>query len=235
MYRVADFARRAAAAAIAIIVGMTIAASVAADSVNIFGDSSTASEGVGRFEGVLTYAYDASRGVGTLTVELTNTSSRSNGGKITGFVFNINSTDSNTSAQLTSGTHNAFSQATGNGLRAGGSGFGGNQRYDAGAAIGGRFNGGGSPRGGIAVGRTGSFTFTISGSDASTLSARDFIEGGPFDFDFAVRFRGFRDGRSDKVGGMVMIPLPAPLGLALAGIPVLFLARRQYMRGASKN
>jgi hypothetical protein len=235
MYRIPVFARRTATAVIAIMVGMTIAASVAADSVNIFGDSSTANEGVGRFQGVLTYAYDASRGVGTLTVELTNTSSRSNGGKITGFVFNINSADSNTSAQLTSGTHHAFSQATGNGLRAGGSGFGGNQRYDAGAAIGGRFNGGGSPRGGIAAGRIGSFTFTITGSDAASLSARNFIEGGPFTFDFAVRFRGFRDGRSDKVGGMVMIPLPAPLGLALAGIPVLYLARRRYIRNAART
>jgi len=95
--------------------------------------------------------------------------------------------------------------------------------FDAGAALGGSFLGGGSPNAGIGVGQTGTFSFLISALDAGGLNASDFLNGGPFDFNFVIRFRGFEDGGSDKVPAAMLttpnvVPVPMPLALGAAGL-----------------
>ena len=99
-------------------------------------------------------------------------------------------------------------------------------------AIGGSFLGGGNPNPGIGVGQTGMFTFNITASDAGVLTALDFLTGGSFDFNFLVRFRGFQDGGSDKVGGIV-VPLPPALTLGLLGLACMGAARRLQRRRPS--
>ncbi len=184
-----------------------------ADVVNIFGDTGNSTENLGNFEGFVQYDFLGGSS-GLLTVSLTNTSDVDNGGKITGFLFNMDSADA--VATLASGTH-PFTQCTGNGLN--GQPFG--NPFDAGAALGGKFEGGGSPNKGVAVGDTGLFTFNINASDASSLSALSFMTGA-FDFNFLVRFRGFEDGGSDKVPAA-----PAPGALALMGAAGLVAGGRR--------
>jgi hypothetical protein len=180
--------------------------------VQISGGGSSSLEGLGSFTGSIEYSSaDAFSTTGTLIVTLTNTSSPANGGFLTGFLFNIGGGDSGASATLATGTH-PFTNCTGNGLS--GSPYG---DYEGGAALGGSFLGGGSPNPGIAVGDTGVFSFNVSASDAGTLTALDFLNGGSLNFNFLVRFKGFEDGGSDKVGAVV-VPLPPALGLGLAGL-----------------
>ena len=201
-----------------------------ADSVEIAGDVGSSAQGLGDFTGLLTYEADPFDTVGLLTVELTNTSDPDGGQYLTGFLFNIASTDPNAAATLLSDpspTH-PFDQCTGDGLN--GAPFG--DPYDAGAALDGDFQGIAEPERGIAIGETGVFAFEIAASDAGDLSAIDFIEGGPYDFDFVVRFMSI-NGDYDKVPAVV-VPLPAPVamgGIGLAG--VIFASRRN--RRSSKT
>ena len=77
--------------------------------------------------------------------------------------------------------------------------------FDFGAALGGNFLGGGSPRAGIAVDSTQTFTFILTGEDLdrldpysfrdehSALNKQDNASGF-----FVVRFKGFVNGGSDK-------------------------------------
>jgi MYXO-CTERM domain-containing protein len=183
----------------------------AADIIDIGGDTSNSTEGLGDFSGTIEYNFD-SGDMGSLIVSLTNTSNPANGGYITGFVFNINSTDDDAMAELLSGTHPFVGVADENGAPFG--------TFDAGAALGGNWEGGGSPNSGIAVGDTGIFNFKITAADAMTLAAMNFITG-PNEFNFVVRFRGFVNGGSDKV------PVPAPAALALLGLAGLASRRRR--------
>ncbi len=197
------------------------------DSIEFASDASGSTEGLGAFSGFISYEVEPFSPTGVLTVMLTNTSPADNGGYITGFLFNIASDDEDASAQLTSDptpTH-PFKQCKGKGLHA--PPFGKN--YDSGAALKGKFLGGGNPADGIAVGETGIFTFQVMADDADTLSAIDFIYGGPFDADFVVRFRGFCSGGSDKVP-VAVVPLPAPLAFGTAGLLGVALLRRRYAR-----
>lgn len=202
------FAMTAAAAVVA--AGASFAS---ADVVNIFGDTGNSTENLGNFEGFVQYDFLGGSS-GLLTISLTNTSDLDNGGFITAFLFNMDSSDA--VASLSSATYD-FDQATGNGLN--GSPFG--DPYDAGAGINGSFEGGGNPNQGIAIGDTGLFTFDISASDASSLSALSFMTGA-YDFNFLVRFRGFEDGGSDKVPAA-----PAPGALALLGAAGLVAGGRR--------
>ena len=206
----------------ALVVGVMLGLSAAAQagSIDIMSDSANSTEGLGSFTGSLTYAFDPFADMGFLTVSLSNTSDPDNGGFITGFVFNIASTDHHASAALTSGSH-PFENLTDGGLRA--EPF---DTFDAGAALGGAFLGGGSPTEGIAVGDTGIFEFDVMAFDAADLTALSFLTGGQYEFNFIVRFKGFENGDSDKVPATI---IPLPPGLALGGLGLLgamFGARR---------
>jgi hypothetical protein len=203
-------------ALLAVMVGGEIRA---ASMVSISSDGGNSTEGLGSFTGSISYAADnAFSTSGLLTISLTNTSAAANGGYITGLLFNIGGTDPNAAAAYQPSAGDAFSNCTGNGLS--GQPFG--NPFDAGAALGGSFLGGGSPLAGIGVGQTGSFSFLVSALDAGSLNASDFLNGGPFDFNFIVRFRGFEDGGSDKVPAMLttpnVVPLPMPLALGAVGL-----------------
>lgn len=194
-----------------------------ADSLEILGDVGSADQGLAQFSGALIYEANPFTTVGLLTVELTNVSPQTSGQYLTGFLFNIASSDPDAEATLLGDpppTH-PFQQCTGAGLN--GSPFG--NPYDAGAALDGDFQGIEGPERGIAIGDTGVFAFEVNASDAGDLSAIDFVEGGPYDFDFVVRFTSI-NGNFDKVPAMP-VPLPAPVvmgGIGLAG--VIFGARR---------
>ncbi len=210
-----------------IVVGAALLGASAAHAgsiVEISGGPASGLEGLGSFTGSIEYSTaNAFSTTGTLVVSLTNTSPAANGGFISGFLFNIGGSDASASATLQAGATHAFSTCTGGGLS--GQPFG--NPFDGGAALGGSFLGGGNPNGGIAVGQTGVFTFNISAADAGLLTAMDFLNGGSFDFNFIVRFRGFVDGGSDKVGA-VIVPLPPAVAMGLAGLGIAgFAARRQ--------
>lgn len=193
------------------------ASSASADLINIQSNPAGAEAGIGSFTGTLNYEFNSSANYWELTVTLTNTSPVSNGGFLTGFIFNIDSSDSKASATLVSGTHpfqNAPNQS--------GSPFG--SPYDAGAALGGNWLGNGNPSAGIAVGATGSFAFQVVASDAASLTAASFMNG-PFEYDFLVRFRGFNNGDSDKVPGEI-VPGPAVLTVLAMGL-ILPIGRRR--------
>ena len=209
---------------------LALASSASADSVEIAGDGANSTEGLGSFTGLLDYQADPFSTVGLLTVELNNTTTPDKGGYITGFLFNIASMDANASATLLGDplpTH-PFQQCTGNGLN--GPPFG--KPFDAGAALGGSFLGGGSPTEGIAAGDSGAFSFEVAASDAGDLTAISFLDGGPFEFNFIVRFKAI-DGDSDKVPATV-VPLPAPVAMGAAGLAWMILAARRYRRSAKK-
>jgi hypothetical protein len=213
---------------------LLLSAPAHAGSISIMGDSGQSTEGLGSFTGIITYTTESDMfgTVGTLTIMLTNTSDPANGGYITGFLFNIASSDENASATLMDDpapTH-PFAQCEGNGL----SGVPFGNPYDSGAALGGAFLGAGDPTPGIAVGDSGTFTFLVEADDAGSLSPIDFIMGGPFEHDFIVRFRGFDDGGSDKVPA-VLIPLPAPFALGAAGLFGVMLVGRRIRRRLGTN
>ncbi len=184
-----------------------------ADTLQIFADTANSTQGIGDFTGSLTYDFIVGD-LGVLTVDLTNTSDPGNGGWLTGFIFNIGSSDPDVAAPYTGGTY-PFEDAPGqNGAPYG-------NPFLAGAALGGNWLGGGFPGDGIGVGDSGSFSFDVLANDAGSLSASSFLEG-PYQFNFMVRFRGFLDGNSDKVPAV-----PAPGALALLGLGALGQRRRR--------
>ena len=184
-----------------------------ADTIEIFADTANSTEGLGDFSGFLTYVHTIGE-AGVLTVEITNTTANGNRGWITGFIFNIDSDDPDASAKLEDTTH-PFLDAPGEN----GSPFG--NPFLGGAALAGNWIDGGIPEDGIAMFDTGIFTFEIESTDAASLTALSFL-GGPFDFNFIVRLRGFIDGASDKVPA-----IPAPGALALLGLGALAQRRRR--------
>ncbi|MBX3381704.1 MAG: hypothetical protein KF805_16545 [Phycisphaeraceae bacterium] len=198
---------RFACAALAAGVGCLAPSVVEGSVIAIASNSPQSTEGLGTFTGSMNYSY-VSGNMGTLVISLTNTSPVGNGGKLTGFVFNINSIDAGASASLNAGATHPFANL----FNESASPFG---TYRAGAALGGDFLGGGSPNAGIAVGATGTFTFTILASDAASLTASSFFST-PENFAFIARFKGFLDGGSDKVPG-TNIPAPGALALVTAG------------------
>jgi hypothetical protein len=212
----------------ALIGGMLVAAPARAGSVAMLGDASNSTEGLGSFDGMIAYDADPFSTTGVLEIMLTNTSAPDNGGYITGFLFNIASAGDATAKLLSdSGSLYPFEQCLGGGLN--GQPFG--NPYDAGAALGGSFLGGGDPELGIAVGETGTFAFQIKSTSAGTLNALSFLEGGPYDFNFLVRFRGFDDGGSDKVPAAI-VPLPVPLAFGAVGLGAVMIGAARRRRSA---
>jgi hypothetical protein len=196
---------------------------VADSSVSIAG--SPATSGPGYLTG--TVAVDnISTTQAVIQITLTNTSPVANGGFITGFAFN----DPNSSSKGNISTVSGFTQSYAppgapppntmqliggpsynNSIS--GASFG---SFDLGAAVGGNLLGGGAPQPGIEVGQTGTFEFTVTGSHLNNLTAQGIMSalshhpkgGGPAAL--LVRFRGFKDGDSDKVVAGVVKPPPPP-------------------------
>lgn len=210
-------ASRGAKTALITILAILGTASAHADMIEIVSESSASTEGLGAFTGSLNYEFNAGANYWELTVTLTNTSPAANGGFITGFIFNIESSDSNAMATLVSGTHpfqNAPFQS--------GSPFG--APYRSGAALGGNWLGSGGASQGIAVGDTGVFKFSVAASDAALLTASSFMNG-PYEFDFVVRYRAFNDDGSDKVPA---VPGPAVLTIMALSLAFPLRRRRRY-------
>ncbi len=190
-----------------------LSAGAGASSVDIMGDINSSVGGTGSsFTGSLEYSY-AGGTSGTLVVTLNNTSAASVGGYLTGFVFNIASSDSDASATLTSGTNSNF-------LNTGEESAAPFGTFDAGAALGAKWTGGGNPHNGLMYGTGGTFTFLVSAGDAGSLTSRDFLGDGN---DFAVRFKGLPHGGSDKILGNEIHVVPLPPGV-LAGAGLLGLS-----------
>ncbi len=196
---------RASILALSLIASLGLSHTADASLINIVSNPASSTEQLGTFTGSIDYTPGIA--FGALVITLTNTSPGANGGLITGFLFNIDSVDVAASASLINGSHPFISTGPGSGAPFG--------SYDAGAALGGDFLGGGSPNAGIAVGATGVFTFLVSASDTNALSASSFLSG-PNQFDFIVRFRGFADGGSDKVPASA-VPAPSAVALLLLG------------------
>ena len=218
---------------VAFVAGLVVAAAgVRADTISIVGNGSNSTENLGRFEGSLSYAYDAGIGAGDLTVLLKNTTSSAIGGYLTAFLFNVHGS---AVAFLHPNPTGTFWTTSPTGES--GSPFG---VFEAGAALDGDkdpwgdFLGGGSPTTGIKVGASQTFHFRVIGSAASSLTASSFIQdagvGGSHSATFLVRFKGMANGGSDKVGGStppnVVVPLPAAAWGGIVLLGVLGAARR---------
>jgi hypothetical protein len=197
---------------------LTAAAAANADSIQIFGDTANSTEGLGNFEGTITYTPTMGN-MGQLLISLTNTSPAATGGYITAFVFNTGDAV-NVNVEYISGPANF------NGIfDVNGQPFG--MHFVAGASTSDQFEGGGAPQGGLGVGQTGDFEFKITADNAGDLSAEDFLSG-PYDFNFVVRFRGFEPDGSDKVpAGGTMIPLPTAGAMAASGLLLIGVRRRR--------
>ncbi len=175
-------------------------------------------EGLGAFTGSMEWSY-LGGDTGSLTVTLTNTSPAGNGGFLTGFVFNVRPAVSVVYDGAMDGWSAVFDESA--------VPFG---VFDTGAALGGDWLGGGSPLGGLGVGSTWSFGFSVTGESSvlAAIVAHDFFDESA-GIGFAARFRGFADGGSDKVTSTLPGPatLAAPLFAAVLG--------RSRRRGVRRN
>lgn len=184
-----------------------LTASVASADVVQISSNGFGQEGLGAFTGWISYT------PGQLVISLTNDASSAAGGKLTGLAFNI-------AGDATAALVNATHPFTDLGTSVSASPYG---TFDAGAALGGDWTGGGSPNSGIIAGATGQFEFSVTGPGAGSLTASSFIGAAP-DIDFVVRFRGFDNGGSDKTPGF---QVPAPGAAALLGLGGLLVGRRR--------
>lgn len=193
---------------------LVCASAAQADMINIVPAPGTSTANLGVFSGTAIWNPKGAN-QGQLTITLTNAAGTAAGGKLTGFVFNVNTTAALTATLDT--RPNANWQFMNNPSA---SPFDGPFRF--GAAIGGSFEGGGNPNNGLSIGQTGTFMFTISGSGVGNLRVIDFVNFSQ-GVNFAVRFRGFDNGGSDKIGAIV----PAPGAVALMGMGALLATRRR--------
>lgn len=138
-------------------------------------------------------------GCGELVISLTNTSPAANGGYLTGlavnFIAGLTVTFNADPVQLPGWVGFNSQTCPPWGV------------FDAGAALGGDWSGGGDPNQGIPVGQTRSFGFSVCGDPAllASLETEELFREGDH-FAFAARFKGFVNGGSDKVPAQ----LPAP-------------------------
>ena len=169
-------------------------------------------EGNGSFTGSMIFTATGAT-TGTCSVSLTNTSPAANGGFLTAFAFNVVdgvTLGFNSSTQPTWGL---LSVVDANPYRI----------FDYGAGIGSWLDGG-PPFNGMAVGITSVTEFSVSATAGvlATLTDSSFFDDSN-GYAFAARFRGFANGGSDKVLGVV----PAPGAIALLALAGLASRRRR--------
>jgi hypothetical protein len=199
-----------------------------ADTTTFTGNTSGSTERLGDFIAQFSYSLVSPTNA-ELFVTLTNTSPVSNGGYLTGFVFN-NPNNFITNVSL-SGSNALFNllgaPSFQNTISA--SPFG---RYDIGAALGGDFLGSGSPTGGISVGQSANFGFALTGNNLDQLNASSFIQTQSNEGEFLIaRFRGFDNGGSDKVpGGSTPVPEPGVIFLLLFGLAGLAIYKKKLTK-----
>lgn len=211
---------------------------------SIASDGANSTEGYGSYTADLIYSYSSSTQA-TLTVEIKNTSPAANKGFITGIAFNnpgdrISSTSLSTNSNLTTllGSPDFQNEVAANpfGL------------FDIGASLNASFLGSGNPNPGIGVGASATFTFTLVGTGLNLIDVQDFaneISSGasngvvsPF---FLVRFRGFKNGGSDKVPGKIVSTppvvgaIPEPGSLVLWGAGAIGLLGVRSSRRRSRR
>ena len=215
------FRRTAAVAALAL--GTALAsgatpASAATTAVNFSSDASTTKRKLGAYHGTATYDGNA----GTLTVTIANDAAGGRG-FLTGLAFKAK--DSGTGQYMdldAAGTRrdeDVFDDV-GRGKSRKLKPF---KLHDTGAAINGKWNGGGA-RKGIAAGQSRTFIFGVFGAEEN-LSAMDLLTNGDGP-SIVAAFGGFKGGKKDQVGGVLSLAdissiqnIPISTGDGLQAVP----------------
>lgn len=207
-------------ASMACLAAACIGAAAHAAVVPITSNSSLSTENLGTFIGSLNYTFLGGT-TGNLDVSLTNTTPSATGGYITAFMFRPPPELGAFTSVLTASDYADMTN-----LPAGASGAPFPGTWLGGAGTGGSWLSGGSPNGGVPIGATGHWSFTITGANASQLSSDSFVSGDNVSdpYAFIVRFRGMNDDGSDKVPAN---QLPGPGAMALIGISGLMSRRRR--------
>ena len=204
------------------------------------GTGGTSTSNLGAYTGSFDYTAFSDTSA-QIQISLTNTSVASNGGYLTAIAFNNPSDYIQSSTLAMSGNTNfSILPSDGNvintGDELGGDPYG---DFDLGASITNSWIGGGSPTGGLGVGDSATFTFALTGTNLTSLTADTFFQtlssgnAGEGHQAFAVRFRGFENGGSDKVIGSAgdpgVAPVPEPSTVVLFGMSIFmfgFMALR---------
>ena len=194
------FRRTAAVAALAL--GAALAsgatpASAATTSVNFSSDASTTKRKLGAYHGTATYDSNA----GTLTVTITNDAPGGRG-FLTGLAFKAKDAGTGRYMDLDDAAIRGDQDAFDDLARGKSRKLNPFKKYDTGAAINGKWNGGGA-RKGIAGGQSRTFVFGIFGADEG-MSAMDLLSNGEGP-SIVAAFGGFKGGKKDRVGGVLSL------------------------------
>ncbi len=209
---------RTSTAALAALATVALAGSATAGLTTATYAGANGLENMGAFTASVTYDYTSGT-TASLTITLTNTTSQSYGGYITALA--LSSQAGSVVTSMVSSSSNSFKALVG---PVSTSPFG---DFEAGAATGGSWNGGGTPQNGIGIGQSATFTFIMSGSvvDLTMLSASDVLRTQVgLGSGLAVRFRGMDNGGSDKVLGFF---IPGPGGLVAVAMGMGVARRRR--------
>jgi len=179
--------------------------------------------------GIVDFSFD---GIDTITVEIENTSTSGPDPRVTGFAFNVPDAVTGVDFFTATGTEDntdwmyAFDPDGINPPQI-------DVNFDL-AGITGPNIAGGDPNSGIMFGKTGIFTFMLTGNDLASLTEDSFLGISSDGHSFAARFqRTGTDGEgSDVAVPVAPIPLPAAGFLLIGALGGLGLAARRRRRGA---